>query len=52
MPSKLYRVHLTGEEREVLSSLIQTRSQRSQQVKRSYVLLAADEYGEKYWKDK
>lgn len=51
MPAKLYRVHLTDEEREELSLLIQMRSQRSQQVKRSYVLLAADENGEKRWKD-
>lgn len=52
MPAKLYRVHLTDEEREELTILIQTRSQKSQQVKRSYVLLAADENGEKRWKDK
>ena len=52
MPAKLYRVHLTEEEREELTILIQRRSQKSQQVKRSYVLLAADEHGEKCWKDK
>ena len=52
MPAKLYRVHLTDEEREELTILIQRRSQKSQQVKRSYVLLAADENGEKRWKDK
>lgn len=51
MPAKLYRVHLSDEERAALSTLIQTRSQKSQQVKRSYVLLAADEHGEKRWKD-
>ena len=51
MPAKLYRVHLNDEEREGLSLLIQRRNQKSQQVKRSYVLLAADEHGEKRWKD-
>ena len=51
MPAKIYRVHLTDSEREQLTSLIQTRSQQSQQVKRAYVLLSADENGEKGWKD-
>ena len=51
MPAKLYRVHLTNSEREELNLLIQTRSQQSQRVKRAYVLLAADEDGEKGWKD-
>ncbi len=51
MPAKLHRVHLTDSERERLISLIQTRSYQSQQVKRAYVLLAADEEGKKGWKD-
>ena len=51
MPAKLYRVHLTDLEREELTLMIQTRSEKSQQVKRAYVLLAADEEGNKCWKD-
>ena len=51
MSAKLYRVHLTDLERGELTSLIQTRSQQSQQVKRAYLLLAADEDGKKGWKD-
>jgi len=51
MPSKLYRVHLTDSERETLTHLIGSRSQKSQSVKRAYILLAADEQGDKAWKD-
>jgi len=51
MPTKLYHVNLTEDECNALVSLIQTRSKKSQQVKRAYVLLAADESGEKKWKD-
>ena len=51
MPAKLYRIHLTDLERNELTSLIQTRSNSSQQVKRAYVLLAADENGDKRWND-
>jgi transposase len=51
MPSKKYRVHLSQEERTYLQTLIEVRSSKSQQVKRAYVLLAADEQGDKGWKD-
>lgn len=51
MPAKLYRVQLTDAERSELDSLTKRRSEKSQIVKRAYVLLAADENGEKKWKD-
>jgi hypothetical protein len=51
MPSKKYRVQLSAEERITLQTLIVTRSSSSPEVKRSYVLLAADENGEKIWTD-
>lgn len=51
MPSKKYRIQLTEEERTYLRTLIEVRSSKSQQVKRAYVLLAADEQGDKGWKD-
>ena len=51
MPAKLYRVQLTEAERNDLALLIKTRSEKSQVVKRAYVLMAADENGEKKWKD-
>ena len=51
MPSKKYRVQLSEEERSYLKTLIEVRSSKSQQVKRAYALLAADENGDKGWKD-
>ena len=51
MPSKKYKVQLTEEERIYLHTLIAERSSKSQQVKRAYILLAADENGEKCWTD-
>lgn len=49
--SKKYRVNLTVEEREDLQTLITKRSPKAIQVKRAYILLAADEAGEKHWQD-
>jgi len=50
MPKK-YRVTLSPAERCTLNDIISKRSSRSIQVKRSYILLAADENGDKAWKD-
>lgn len=50
MPKK-YRVKLTDSERIFLKGLIAKRSEKSVAVKRSYVLLATDELGEKLWTD-
>ena len=50
MPKK-YRVKLTESERNMLQELINSRSQKSVQVKRAYVLLATDELGAKVWID-
>jgi transposase len=44
--AKKYRVTLSEQEQAQLKSLIKKRSQKSVQVKRSYLLLAADENGE------
>jgi transposase len=49
--AKKYRIKLTEEERAGLEKVISTRSKKSQQVKRAYALLAADEQGDKGWKD-
>lgn len=49
---KKYIVTLTSEERHQLTDIISKRSSKSVQVKRSYVLLAADEQGDKKWTDK
>ncbi|HYK55800.1 MAG TPA: helix-turn-helix domain-containing protein [Flavisolibacter sp.] len=48
---KLYRVTLTEEERSELKAIIKKQSAKSAQVKRSYILLAVDEHGDKRWKD-
>ena len=50
MPKK-YRINLIDQEREELERLIRSRSPKSQQVKRAYILLASDESGEKCWTD-
>jgi len=50
MPKK-YRIKLTESERIFLHGLINSRSEKSVQVKRAYVLLATDESGEKVWID-
>jgi hypothetical protein len=50
MPKK-YRINLIDPEREELEKLIRSRSPKSQQVKRSYILLASDESGGKCWTD-
>lgn len=44
--AKKYRVSLTEEEQIQLKALIKKRNAKSAQVKRSYILLAADENGE------
>ena len=49
---KKYHVDLSIEEQCLLQNLIQTRQSKSEVVKRSYVLLAADRNGEKNWQDK
>ena len=48
---KKYKNTLTAEERGVLNNIIKTRSWQSPQVRRSYMLLAADEHGDKQWTD-
>lgn len=49
--SKRYRVTLTEQEQEELKVLTQKRSEKAMPVKRAYILLAADENGEKCWTD-
>ena len=49
--SKRYRVILTDNERDELEVLITRRSAKALPVKRAYILLAADEHGEKCWPD-
>ncbi len=49
--AKRYCVNLTNEERQELHLLIKNRSPKSIQVKRAYILLAADEDGDKQWQD-
>lgn len=49
--SKRYRVTLTDKEQEELETLIKRRSEKAVPVKRAYILLAADENGEKCWTD-
>ena len=51
MPSKKYRVHLSEQEQSTLQALIANRKSSSCAVKRAYVLLAADENGDKRWTD-
>ena len=48
---KRYRVNLTDEEREELKRIKDNRNVKSPVVKRAYILLAADEAGEKGWND-
>ncbi len=48
---KKYRIDLTAQERESLQKIIAKRSEKSPVVKRAYILLAADENGEKCWTD-
>ena len=49
--SKKYRVKLTESERSFLNEIVASRSQKSIAVKRSYMLLATDELGDKVWTD-
>jgi transposase len=49
--AKKYRVTLTAKEREQLETVVKKRNPRAIQVKRAYILLAADELGEKRWGD-
>ena len=46
-----YKITLTEQERARLVEVIKSRSNKSGQVKRSYVLLAADKNGDKHWLD-
>ncbi len=48
---KIYRVHLTQEERARLQEIIKKNKSTSVEVKRSYILLAADENGGHCWND-
>jgi hypothetical protein len=49
--AKKYRVTLTDAERHELHDVIQRRKESSWPVRRAYILLAADEQGEKRWTD-
>lgn len=49
--AKKYRVKLTETERSFLKEIVGSRSQKSIAVKRSYILLASDELGDKVWTD-
>ncbi len=49
--SKIYQVHLTDSERSQLNSIITNHKISSVLVKRSYMLLAADENGDLCWDD-
>lgn len=49
--AKKYRVTLTEKEREQLERVVKKRNPKAIQVKRAYILLAADERGEKRWAD-
>ena len=46
-----YKITLTDQERAALGDIISHRSSKSAQVKRSYLLLAADKNGDKHWTD-
>ena len=48
---KKYHVNLTDSEQKELERIITKRSGKSLPVKRAYILLAADENGEKRWSD-
>lgn len=49
--AKKYKITLTQQEREKLEAIVRTRSSKSPQVRRCYLLLAADEQGAKQWTD-
>ena len=49
--AKKYRVTLSEKEREALHALVKKRSPKAIQVKRAYILLAADESGDQGWPD-
>lgn len=49
--TKRYRVQLSITERQALQSLVSQRSSLVPQVKRAYILLAANEAGESGWTD-
>ena len=51
MSAKRYHVDLTADEQDRLRELVRARSQKSQIVKRAYVLLAADRNADKQWTD-
>lgn len=49
--AKKHRVKLSESERSELRDLLSRRSSKSKEVKRSYILLATDENGDKCWTD-
>jgi len=49
--AKFYRVTLSSEEQLHLRGLLESRDSKSQIVRRSYILLASDENGDKKWPD-
>jgi|TARA_B100000749_G_scaffold78885_1_gene59598 hypothetical protein len=50
--AKFYKVTLTEEERSELERIISIPNSKSIRTKRSYILLASDENGDKHWTDK
>ena len=51
MANKFYQVHLLEQECQHLKTLLKTNKQNTERAKRCYILLAADENGDKKWKD-
>lgn len=51
MANKFYHVHLEDQERLQLMTLLKNNNQNTERAKRCYILLAADENGDKKWKD-
>lgn len=49
--AKIYRVTLSKEEREELEGIVKRSKSEAVRTKRSFALLAADENGDKKWKD-
>ena len=49
--AKKYIITLTEEESSILEVLLNTKKSTAPEVKRAYILLSADENGDKKWKD-
>jgi transposase len=49
--AKIYHVDLTEQERQHLNALLKNNNQNTERAKRCYILLAADNNGDKKWKD-